>query len=444
MESMREPIDEEAFSSLSVKEMKELLSRFGVSYSDCFEKTDLKTRLVVTMHNSPPVSRPNRPSPFPPVTDPSRANYKSDAARAAAKAANSSSSSSSSNSKSNSQSSNQNNNNNTNSEKSNSNNSSTTNPPRSNPSNTTNTSPSSTPKRTDPPKPTMNPNSTTTTTTATTTKKEKTSKDTNNPFKSDNVQIISGISCLVIENSPDPEFIGIGFHSYSGNSKDLHSISSDILSSCQNRQKVRIYLPTAPIPLENLPHAYCWWPILFPNVLTSLITSPQLSKTSKLSPPGLGLTSSKILTFIEGISQKISKDKDKNSNLKFFLYGINQGAVLAVDVGLRMKEKVIMIGIIGGGIVLEKEWEALMKNKKEILEKAANGRVVANQRLKVVQGNSSNSHGGTKTGEDLGWLLRKMWEGEKEWVDLEWVEVTGENGEAVKSAMCKNLNAWRR
>jgi len=231
---------------LSVKELKELLTRYGVDYSDCFEKTDLQVKLQEAIHratSAPPPSPSSVPS-YP--SAPSRLNHES--------------------------------------------------------------------------------------------------------------RVIAGLSCEVLDNCENPEFVVIFSHGFGANNADLVPIAQQILTKGLVKKRIRFYFPDGTLNLGG--NSRAWWMIDIQALVLAAMTGT-LRKVSREVPVGLDEAQQSLLGLTAAI---IENDHVKIPQIVYA--GFSQGAILSTHIALHLDETPAGLCIFSGALLCGDLWESKVASRK--------------------------------------------------------------------------------
>jgi phospholipase/carboxylesterase len=176
------------------------------------------------------------------------------------------------------------------------------------------------------------------------------------PLVQKNVKI-SGLDCTVIQNArSDFDSIIVFIHGYGANSDDLSNIASNVIIP-QVKSKVKIVFPNAPLQLQTA--SFAWWHIDLAKYVQHIQQSGILGLDNIVNdvPAGFEEASTLIQNLIKDLSQSYNVPINK-----IIVGGFSQGAILSLDVGLKLE----VAGIVSWSAAMMNglEWKKLAQTKK--------------------------------------------------------------------------------
>ncbi|MBW3541270.1 MAG: phospholipase [Planctomycetes bacterium] len=170
---------------------------------------------------------------------------------------------------------------------------------------------------------------------------------------------IAGLTCRVIDWLADdvpPRLVVVLCHGFGAPGTDLVPLADELVRREPRLAKsVRFVFPAAPLDLSagGLPASRAWW-MLDVEELMAAVESGQTRILRDRVPPGLA-EASHALT---GAVQELSRDTGVPLSL-FVLGGFSQGAMVSLDVALRLPEKPAGVALFSGTLLAESEWRPL-------------------------------------------------------------------------------------
>eukprot|EP01127_Copromyxa_protea_P016679 TRINITY_DN4996_c0_g1_i1.p1 TRINITY_DN4996_c0_g1~~TRINITY_DN4996_c0_g1_i1.p1 ORF type:complete len:294 (+),score=70.97 TRINITY_DN4996_c0_g1_i1:25-882(+) len=168
--------------------------------------------------------------------------------------------------------------------------------------------------------------------------------------------IIGELDCVVVQNSSEPEVIVVISHGFGANAQDLVPIASNLILPLATKRKVKFVFPNAPLKLPQ--GGLAWWPIDLQALMMKFLTG-QIQKIIEDAPPDFLESSRKLRGVVESLA--------KEHNLPFsqiIVGGFSQGAILSVDVCLKLDQHVGALVPWSAGYMNAVEWKRLAAEKK--------------------------------------------------------------------------------
>jgi phospholipase/carboxylesterase len=160
-------------------------------------------------------------------------------------------------------------------------------------------------------------------------------------------------------------------HGYGAPGTDLVGLAQPLISLAPGiaEQAVLIF-PAARLDLSStgLPVGRAWWPV----DLDRLINHPTpdvLASFRRDCPPGLRESRDMLMQLLEEAGQHFGLAADR-----FVLGGFSQGAMLAMDVALRLPKPPAGVIILSGALINEAEWRKLAPHRGPLTVLQSHGR----------------------------------------------------------------------
>jgi len=183
-----------------------------------------------------------------------------------------------------------------------------------------------------------------------------------------------GLSCKVVRNCQQPEYIVILSHGYGANANDLAPIATDALGlTTLKSKKFWFVVPDAPLALPQGGRA--WWHIDLQE-LVQRVMSGQLAQIMAETPAGMSNARESLL----GVLNDLKKENPSVSWSRFVIAGFSQGAILSMDVSLHLPREddsdpsPLNVVCWSGGLMCSQEWEKLVEKRKNIKVIASHGK----------------------------------------------------------------------
>lgn len=162
---------------------------------------------------------------------------------------------------------------------------------------------------------------------------------------------IGPLDCIEVAGDPAAPTVVL-FHGFGADMSDLASLADVI----QAPKGTNWYFPNGhlTVPLGGHYEGRAWFPISIADLEKSM-TAGQPIDLSKLVPPGMKKARENVLSFFEAL---------KPNYQKLLIGGFSQGAMVATDVALRMKEKPTGLVLLSGTLVNADEWGQLATQMK--------------------------------------------------------------------------------
>jgi phospholipase/carboxylesterase len=179
-------------------------------------------------------------------------------------------------------------------------------------------------------------------------------------------ELIAGLRCHVVDHVPDgqaPQLVVILCHGFGAPGTDLVGLAPEIFAQQPElARRITSVFPEAPLSLAQfgMPGGRAWW-MLDIEKLNAAITSGALRDLRNDHPPELPDVSKKLIAVIDAL-----RDRYGLPMSRIVLGGFSQGAVLSIDVSLRMPEPPALLTVFSGTLMSEDEWRALLANRREM------------------------------------------------------------------------------
>ena len=172
---------------------------------------------------------------------------------------------------------------------------------------------------------------------------------------------IAGMECEVLSNHSHPDYICFIFHGFGANAEDLKDLARGYLDNIKETTKIRFVLPEGLVSLG--PQQSAWWPIDTMKLMMALQTN-DFSIMDEI-PFGIDSVREKVGKLINEMVEELRVHNPKFSLSTNVLFaGFSQGAMLALDLSLHLKENPLGLALLSGGIVSKKEWEKSISEGK--------------------------------------------------------------------------------
>jgi len=174
---------------------------------------------------------------------------------------------------------------------------------------------------------------------------------------------IGGLSCKIVQNSAQPDYVVVLSHGYGANADDLAPIATNVLEiPALKTKKFWFVLPNAPVALPQGGRG--WWNIDLQELIRCAM-SGQLDQIMKATPLGMVNARESLLSVLAELKKELTSVPWS----RFVIGGFSQGAILSVDVSLHLKKEesdAINVVCWSGGLMCRQEWEKLFDRKKNI------------------------------------------------------------------------------
>jgi len=174
------------------------------------------------------------------------------------------------------------------------------------------------------------------------------------PKTTHNVQI-GELNCSVVQNSSTPDLIVVLCHGFGANAMDLVPIAERLVMP-QLKGKVKFVFPNAPMTLPQ--GGLAWWPIDLQKLMMLFLTG-QIKTMTEDIPEDFIKSSDMIRQMITVLAKEHALPLSK-----FVVGGFSQGAMVSIDICLKLDSHVGALVPWSGGYVNAVEWKELAKNKK--------------------------------------------------------------------------------
>jgi phospholipase/carboxylesterase len=185
---------------------------------------------------------------------------------------------------------------------------------------------------------------------------------------------LGGLNCHVIDSLPEgatPSLAVILCHGYGAPADDLAPLGAELLQTDPAIEKnVRFYFPAALLDLGplGLPGGRAWWPL----DMNRLVLAAQTGRWDELRsglPAGLSTARERLTALVEAICTETGLPLSR-----VVLGGFSQGAMLSMDVALRLPGPVAALCLASGALVNEPEWTRLAGAQKPLRVLQSHGR----------------------------------------------------------------------
>lgn len=185
---------------------------------------------------------------------------------------------------------------------------------------------------------------------------------------------VGELDCRVVDALPDgdaPSVAVILCHGYGAPADDLAPIGAELLQTDPAlRDGVVFYFPAALLDLgpAGLPGGRAWWPLDMQRLVLAAETGNWETLRAQ-TPAGLDAARERLLSLVAAVQQETSLPLSR-----IVLGGFSQGAMLALDVALRLPEPVAAVCLMSGALIAEPEWSVLARDRTPLRVLMSHGR----------------------------------------------------------------------
>jgi phospholipase/carboxylesterase len=184
-----------------------------------------------------------------------------------------------------------------------------------------------------------------------------------------------GLHCQTVDQfvTPHqrPSIAVILCHGYGAPADDLAPIGAELLRTSQAlREGVRFYFPAAPLDLGPLgiPGGRAWWALDMQRLVIASQTGHWDELRSEV-PAGLPEARAQLLSLIDDVRAETQLPLSR-----IVLGGFSQGAMLTMDLALRLPEPVAAVCGASGVLIAEREWTELAAKQRPLRVLLSHGR----------------------------------------------------------------------
>jgi phospholipase/carboxylesterase len=185
-----------------------------------------------------------------------------------------------------------------------------------------------------------------------------------------------GLKCQVVHDlaaDEKPTLAVALCHGYGATGTDLVPLAQPVLTTAaaQARPKAVMIFPAAPLDLEGqgIPAGRAWWPVDLDR-LVNRRTPEVMDQFRKTCPVGLPEARERLLALLTEAGKHFELTADR-----FVLGGFSQGAMLATDVALRLKNSPAGLVVLSGALTNEQEWRGLALERGPLAVLQSHGKV---------------------------------------------------------------------
>jgi phospholipase/carboxylesterase len=185
---------------------------------------------------------------------------------------------------------------------------------------------------------------------------------------------LGGLSCQLVDMLPagqSPRLLAVLCHGFGAPGTDLVPIGSElILLKPRLADSVRFIFPAAPLRLDEqgLVGGRAWW-MLDTAHIAAAIRQGQLRSQRMESPDELPRARQLLMCLLQDGQAQLGTPASR-----IVLGGFSQGAILAVDVALRLPEPPAALCVWSGTLLCEQDWRPLAQGRANLPVLQSHGR----------------------------------------------------------------------
>jgi phospholipase/carboxylesterase len=189
---------------------------------------------------------------------------------------------------------------------------------------------------------------------------------------------LGGLACRVFQHGDGPPRLAVVLcHGFGAPGEDLVPLGGELVHGRPELEDVRFVFPAAPLSLSGVipgwDAARAWWMLDLDRLMSAQMGLGSPSKMAEAYraevPEGLAPARRHMMALVDELSRASGLP-----NSKIVLGGFSQGAMLAVDVSLRLEEAPAALVILSGTLIAEPEWKARAPVRKGLRVFQSHGR----------------------------------------------------------------------
>jgi phospholipase/carboxylesterase len=172
-------------------------------------------------------------------------------------------------------------------------------------------------------------------------------------------ELIAGLRCHVVDHVPDgqaPQLVVILCHGFGAPGTDLVGLAPEIFAQQPElARRIAFVFPEAPLSLAQLgmPGGRAWWMLDIEKINAAVMTGA-LRDLRNDHPPELPAVREQLVAVVDAMRQQTGLPMSQ-----IVLGGFSQGAVLSIDVSLRLPVPPGLLTVFSGTLLSEDEWRVL-------------------------------------------------------------------------------------
>lgn len=185
---------------------------------------------------------------------------------------------------------------------------------------------------------------------------------------------LGGLTCRVADALPagvTPDLVVILCHGFGAPGTDLVPIAGELVRiNADLGDRVRFVFPQGPLSLDEfgMYGGRAWWPLDVSRFMAA-VESGEFRSLRHQTPPGLAAARERLMALIDDVKQQTGLPLSR-----LVLGGFSQGAMLAIDVSLRLAEPPAALAVFSGSLLCEDQWRELAKKRGRLRVIQSHGR----------------------------------------------------------------------
>lgn len=183
-----------------------------------------------------------------------------------------------------------------------------------------------------------------------------------------------GLTYRVADALPEgatPVLVVILCHGFGAPGTDLVPIAGELIRiNADLKDRVRFVFPEGPLSLDEfgMYGGRAWWQLDVARFMAA-VDSGEFRNLRHETPPGLSAARELLM----GLTDKVKHETGLPES-RIVLGGFSQGAMLAIDVSLRLAEPPAAVAVFSGSLLCEEEWQELAKKRRGLKVVQSHGR----------------------------------------------------------------------
>jgi phospholipase/carboxylesterase len=184
----------------------------------------------------------------------------------------------------------------------------------------------------------------------------------------------AGLTSLVVHDLPEgaqPRLAVVLCHGYGASGTDLVGLAqSALLIEPALRSAVAFVFPAARLSLDDcgIPGGRAWWPIDLERLIYR--PTPEFVHSFRTEcADGLSESRDMLIQLLDEAGRELGVPAER-----FVLGGFSQGAMLALDVALRLPAVPAAVCVLSGGLTNERQWRKLLSERGPLNVLQSHGR----------------------------------------------------------------------